>query len=445
MHTAIDERRLLESFLISDTAPPTVDALRPLGLAGWTYLALPTEHPLRAQLRPDFLAMLARHHSLKRALLPLLAAWREADIDVLIFKGFWLSETVYPVPGGRFHRDVDVLLRASTIQAARTIAESLGWCELEVSAGHESSPYAAFSLIRADSSITIDGHQLIVHGRNSWDHAQRRITDAMWHNSRIHEWEGLSVRELDPADAAIALMLHRCWGEQWQLRATDPIDLRMMVQAGRLDRGHVIARALELNCERTVRIFLERCDPWRRRLDLRPISKEDARIFQQAIFMERPFLGLESWQTRARRIPSLSVELMRLLPSFARAQSAMQRGGSVAQVLEALTPALPPERSPLSQRVRTCYAARALESTFGTSRLVGAIALYHALRKQGWPVTLVTGVRRNNGDLIGHAWLELNGEILPESFEPLSPLIYKTSLRYPPPTAEAPSPQQSAG
>jgi len=51
------------------------------------------------------------------------------------------------------------------------------------------------------------------------------------------------------------------------------------------------------------------------------------------------------------------------------------------------------------------------------------------LRQQGWPVTFITGVRRADGSISGHAWIEYEGRVLPELREPVHQ--YALMFRYP--------------
>lgn len=101
----------LASWVLGNGIPPCAGTLREARLAAHAYTVLPADHPLRPSLRPDYLVSLRRHQEIKREIVPLLGAWRAAGLDVLLFKGFQLAEFVYPVPGARFHGDVDVLVR----------------------------------------------------------------------------------------------------------------------------------------------------------------------------------------------------------------------------------------------------------------------------------------------------------------------------------------------
>src|SRR5262249_2875442 len=118
---------LLANWLLGNGPPPSASILRAARLAPYAHSVLPASHPLRPELRRDYVASLGRHERLKTELPALVGAWRAADLDVLLFKGFQLSEFVYPRPGARFHGDVDVLLAPHQRDRAERIARELGW------------------------------------------------------------------------------------------------------------------------------------------------------------------------------------------------------------------------------------------------------------------------------------------------------------------------------
>ena len=94
-------------------------------LQGYAYASLPADHPLRPRLRARYLAMLARHESIKREVAPLFAAWSEAGILPLLMKGFYMAEFIYTAPGMRYHGDVDVVIEPRHLRRAAAIAR--GW------------------------------------------------------------------------------------------------------------------------------------------------------------------------------------------------------------------------------------------------------------------------------------------------------------------------------
>jgi hypothetical protein len=337
------EQERLQAFLAGQDEPPDTGTLRRYGLAGWTFGSRDRKQLGNAELRSDFLQSFHRHYQIRRELRPLLEAWRRAGVECLLFKGFWLSETVYPTPGMRFYGDVDVLLHESQIKLARTVAVELGWIEQQPILAPTTYSHAAFNLVGPDGHTCLDVHRFLIHSSLPWHHAQQRITAAMWARSRARLWEDLHVRELDPVDAALVLVLQRSWGDGWQLKPSDILDLRCLVQTRGVRREQLLARAFELNCSRTLRIFLERCDPWHRRIDLCPPTEEQLRGYQRAVGSERPLLSYERfftiWLNILRRGPGLCVDIAVAVPSVLRARRALRGHRPMSETLQEVTPA----------------------------------------------------------------------------------------------------------
>ena len=428
----------LESFLLGQGEAPGLDLIRRSGLAGWAYTKLPREHPLRPQLRRDYLAAQAHHRTLKREFIPLIDTWRRAGIEVTLFKGFWLAETVFPAAGARLHADVDVLLRPSQVKEARAISQRLGWIDHP---GAMDQPYshAALNLCWPSGQCWVIAHRFVLHSRVRWNRTQRRITDAVWSWSRAQAWERMDVRELDPTDAVLVLMLQRCWKDGWRLRPTDWLDLRQLIEAHSVSRGRLLGRAYALGCARTVLAFLDRCDPWRPSLDLRPPTPQEIKQYRRTVFAERPLLAVEPWLACVPRMPGLLIDVLRVLPSVVRAGIAVRRQRAISEILQQLTPLPGENRSNLQSRVRTVCGVRWAVKLLGRhgDGLLQALALYRALRLEGWPVTFVSGLRRDSDGPTGHAWVELDGRVLPE-LEPRNTLQYVVAFRHPSPAIPQP-------
>jgi hypothetical protein len=429
----LDEQSTLEAWLIGRGKPPPAHVIRKHDLSAWAYVNSRPGDPLHGDLRSDFHRMLRRHYEIRRELLDLFTAWNAAGIDVLPFKGFWLSETCYPVPGARFHGDVDVLFRDSQASDALRVAEQLGW--LNVSAIKPRYSHCVFNLTLPGGHARIDGHRYPIHSRVRINPAQRRVTQAMWSAAQRQQWHDVQVFAFTPIDTILVLMLQRGWGEKWRLKPADPIDLQMLVQKHKVERAAVLARARELGCTRTVRIFLERCDPWAGRLDLTTPAGEVLRGYYRAAAVERPLLAFEANIRRMMAVPAVLHDIISVLPSLMRVRWLLLRRRPITELLHALMPKLPDTNdAAIPQRIRIVrggrLAARLLRGTTGEC-LLRSLVLFHALRARGWEVTLVTGVRRIEGRLTGHAWVELNGDLLPELHERLASQ-YTVSFRYPP-------------
>ncbi len=426
---------LLTNWLLGNGPPPSASVLRAARLAPYAHSVLPAPHPLRAELRRDYVASLGRHQRLKAELQPLLRAWRAADLDVLLFKGFQLSEFVYPRAGARFHGDVDVLLAPHQRDRAEHIARELGW--------HSARPvtwtHNAFCLSRAGGGTRVDAHLEILHVVLPWYRAQQRITEAVWRSARIRLWNGIDIREPCPVDMLlVALVLQRCWGaERWQLKPHDVVDFQYISALDDVSREALWERACALGCERTLAAFLARCDPDSGLLDLRPIAPRERRQLDRAAFHERGLLGgPERMVARALRAPTMTPVGLSFVPLVMRIRRTVRRHPDMRSLLEAVSAmtAAGPLATRLSRELVIAgvrYATRLVGSGRSGPCLVRALAVYAALRQRGWPVEFVTGVRRRGAAIVGHAWVECDGDVLLEMEEPNRCALYEQNFRFP--------------
>jgi len=426
----------IENFLLGAGPPPDVEILRRLDLAAYAYTILPADDSLRASLRPDYLSSLVRHQEIKRELFPLIRAWTEAGIEPILWRGFHLSEFVYPVPGARFHGDVDMLIHPEDEDRASAIAVALGWAEVANTRESRSRYRHTAFCLRGRASL-VEVHRFAIHSLLPWTPVQRRVTQAVWARSRVREWEGVPVREMDPTDALlVGLVLQRCWGDRWHLKPCDPIDFRFLQQRCGLDRERLATRARELGCSRTLRIFLERCDPEEGRLLLGAPSQRQLRGWNRAVFAERGPLGtLQSSLSRLYHLPQYLGDFVYAAPAMFRARRALRRRSAMREVLEALTPVSPGSPPSPAVRRRTVRAVRRLSRVLPRNAegdcLLRSLTIYTKLRREGLPVVFRSGVRRTAEGIVGHAWVELDGVVLPELGEPDNPTLYRVNFTYP--------------
>ncbi|HEY9515049.1 MAG TPA: lasso peptide biosynthesis B2 protein, partial [Gemmatimonadaceae bacterium] len=66
-----------------------------------------------------------------------------------------------------------------------------------------------------------------------------------------------------------------------------------------------------------------------------------------------------------------------------------------------------------------------------------SLAICHAMWREGWPAHFVSGVRREGGELKGHAWVELDGRVIAALCEATNRDRYAVLLEYPRPTEPA--------
>jgi hypothetical protein len=123
------------------------------------------------------------------------------------------------------------------------------------------------------------------------------------------------------------------------------------------------------------------------------------------------------------------VDMLRVLPSVIAVMWRLRQHRDISELLQALTPSTDVTRTTPAWRARTIRGITWLMRIAGSSCLVRSLALYRALRREGWPVTFVSGVATDEGRIKGHAWIELEGQLLP--LLPEAVFSYRTLFRYP--------------
>ncbi len=403
---AVEQERLT-AFLLSRGEPPSPAALRAANLGPYAYAALGGDHPDRPFYGSEFLASLGRHEEIKREVGPLFAAWNEAGIEVLLFKGFPLAEYVYPVPGARFHGDVDVVLRPRDLIHAGRVAARLGWSgrpsPMEAPLPHS---HLAYNLYRPGGNAWLDVQRYVVHCAGLRSVRQRRLTEAVWERAIECEFEDTRVRQPHPVDAAlVCLLVHRAWGsEGWGLKPHDLLDLRFLSERAGVTRAALEARAASWDAAaRSQRCWNGVIRGWdgsamgRPRalqawaLDLRTASEHAPLRAERALVRAARTPGLITGRAAgaarsARRPPG---------PSPRAGPAPAARLGNADGDRPAPRCLTTRESMGLVRGIR--WGERLLPRGDPGGCVVRSLALYRALRLRGLPVTFVSGVRREAG------------------------------------------------
>jgi hypothetical protein len=433
------------AWLVGHADAPPAEQLRAAGVGAYAYTALPAGHPERDLLRMDFMRSVARRMDIRSAVLPLLGALQQAGIPVLVFKGFHLAEFVYPVPGARTYADVDILLHPELAAGARRACEGAGW-RVDYDSAEVGQPHfhTAFELSSPGTGVCVDAHRFALGAMTPGLRLKRKVTAAVWARARERTLEGVTVWEMDPVDALlVGLVLGRTWGaDGWGVKAQDAVDWRLLRDRCGLDDRELDARARELGCGRTLRLFRERCDPDHGRLELGRPPRAWVRRARALSAAECFQLG--ATLLRGVQAPGIAVDVAAALPYVVRARRDVRLQPDLGTLLPSLTPLAASRGTPASRasRFRTirgvCWATRLMTTARGCNCLLRTLALYTALREQGWAVSFVSGERMEEGGLRRHAWLELDGRALPELREFTHADKYRESFRYPPPPPPPP-------
>ena len=411
----IDGLRVLERFLVDGGPLPDTAMLERTGLAPMAYTRLTADDPSRSQLYEAFTRATARHLATKLAFLPLARAWREAGIDVVVFKGFYLAEFVYEQPAQRHYNDIDVLIRPEAWARAESIAVELGWT---IAWRRRESLYrwSHEEAVLTRGTAEVEAHRFVIDCNGSNDALQRRVTAAAWAHSFEVPWEGTSIRALAPADSMLmGLVLARAWsgGDDWHLKTADYPDLRTLATSLGVSREELRRRAAHLGCSRTLELVLRRCDPWRETLDLARPSVWRRHGWYLAVTPERGHLGLERLVGKLKRMPGTIADAVRELPMLLRTWRTLRRGeepltdaGDGRARGGAAMPALEAKER-IVRGVK--WGARLLAFGRDACRLRSR-ALFAALQATPYPARLYEA--RGADDARLHAWIEVDGVIL---------------------------------
>lgn len=420
-----------------DLSAQAIEAVVAAGLAGYALDTLQRARPSdenATALRDDprltqgRLLMAARHATVRRAVEGLLAGWAERGIEALLFKGFYLAEFVYHDSSLRKYSDVDVALRsirdasqAELAADAAQVARQLGWTvtwhygEDPSAGGYHDADYDGHELLQMvheGIGLSLDAHRRLVHKNVNLSRRQDAgvaITAMVWNEARTATLGGVTVLLPDPVDATlIGLIAARSWsGDRYRLRPHDLLDLEALMAFGKFGERRLLERAHEVGLSATTRLFLRRCDPWRRHIDLRAPSPLEAFAYDMLLSAERMPRGLEQLAATIGQFPAKLATVLQELPYVARQLARRRRG-------EDLMLSTRPEiggTTPLLDRRswrRLQYAVRRSMQLLGASpvrdRELALACLYDAALRRGYAV-----VRQEVDERV---WFEYEGRAL---------------------------------
>ena len=385
----------------------------------------------------------ARHMVSKLAFTTLVRAWTDAGLEVLVFKGFALAELAYPDPTWRPYSDIDLALRPPAdgdwrglAKVAAKLAADAGFTVMgrpELSGTFDSLYGASYrgpallQLAEPRNHVSIDVHSRLVHNNHLEGGnvaKQVAMTQAVWRDSHAVTLAGLPVRIPSPVDSAlIGLIVGRTWStDASHLRPHDYLDMQTLYGQG-VTRSALEARSRELGCSRTTRLFLSRCDPATRTLDLRAPNAL-TRVFYDTLHApEHGHRTLDVRLIEARHLPARTLNTAAQLPNVTLHLLTWRNGAPQRWPAEYL----PDGDAELDRDGwhMTQFAVRRAFQLYGLRwperrPEVAAAALLYALRKRGVPAhRRAVAAERQAGD--GSQWeLVLDGEVLRPSVLGLS-------------------------
>ena len=440
-YVQISSMNQLELFLVGQLPANEIpaDLMRDSRLAGLLYSNLSKDHPAKPVLRASFLSTTARHALIKSHIIQLVKAWNAVGIVPMLFKGFMLAEFVYDTPANRYYGDVDVILPEQEAARAASIAAQLpGWSEVwNRRAALASTSHEESQLLTLDRSTSVDLHRFAIHNAGSWTRLASRVSDSVWNTKREIEWEECRIYIPSPEDCVLfGVVLSRMWDNHPGIKPHDVVDLRCIVKKWNLTRETLYARAQEIGCEGALSVFLLRCDPWHKILNLSPLNTRETSLWRQSFPQSWRFTWHFNWfDYRIQRLIPLLLVSLEQFSNVIRAKALLRHHKDLFDIARENEP-LPKTQSDKSLKriLRVAYGVRMVLLLVGPRKdacVPRSLAVYHALRAEGHNVEFVSGVRRINGKLEGHAWVEVNGLPLEVFNDIASPQMFKENFRYP--------------
>ena len=397
------------------------------GLGGAVLARLPQGHPLAPKLTAQRFALMARHMRVKAALIPLLTAWDAAGIRAVLLKGFASAEFVYADPSQRFYGDVDVLIDERDAVRAVRLARNLQW----IDDGFVDVPrlwtHEVAHLYSPDREVRIDVHRRVARKILGTSLKVKRATWHLWTSAQSARLGSAPVWLPDPRDQVLMLALTRGWSaETGRLKPADPLDLSQMYARYGLTDAAVLDRAATLGCLHTMRATLRACRAVA--LDERP---ERWRIRRSAL-LDLNMIPLDRVLGRVQRLPSLLRDTLAVLPDALRVRRAIARGGDPRELPArwTLAPARQPTVVAVARAMRGANWALRLTYPGGATCVPRSLTRYAALCRAGVPVTFISGVRRAETGVEGHAWVELPYPLDNDYGEPGARTLYRELFRH---------------
>ena len=428
----------LEKFVMGDhNAPISVATLVNARLAGYAYRSIPEDHALREDLREPRRSLEIRHQLVKLQLVPLLKAWNDAGIKAMFIKGFWLAEFIYERPGDRGYGDIDVLMPEEQTQHAIQLAQVLGWKVVfnrRTSANLHSHEEA--HLVSSDGHVNIDLHRFVLQTIQLWGHYHpKHLTNIMWASTIQQTWEGTTVWLPNPLDGLILNLLNRARGDLWQRRISDLPDALAVIHHAQISREAFLARTKELKVTNTANTTLQTCDPWNNQISTTPPNVWQRIGLNIKTASEIGVYELEQIQFQVNRALNAINGLFTMLPIVLRVKRELKRQPDLYQIFQTLE-----QRYPAKTAANDAELIRLKRGTLLTFMILGprqdacvprSLALYLALNQRNIKVHFVSGVRRVQGKMTGHAWLEWRGRPLENLGDHDAPELFKENFRYP--------------
>lgn len=173
-----------------------------------------------------------KNASIARQVVDIARIGAEVGVEVALLKGTHLARSVYPDPGARSMRDIDLLVVPEQTEslAAALIERGYAWVE----------PIQDVDDYHLPPLVLPDGAEVEIHSGLEPDHAPFRTDiEALWARTVPSQIEGQSVRVLAPEDVLAHVCVHTAFNHEFKLglRGSCDADALIRTTGSSLDWG----------------------------------------------------------------------------------------------------------------------------------------------------------------------------------------------------------------
>ncbi|WP_124079634.1 lasso peptide biosynthesis B2 protein [Pigmentiphaga humi] len=400
-------------------------------LTGWLFGVLPDGHSLRRLLGLEYTRHKMQKAVLETAFAELRQCWNASDMRYYAFKG-GVFQHAYPDRLMRSHGDIDLYVPPESLPEAVSRLPA-GWAF--VPAPPDSKSHNAGTLLNGQGRKIADIHRSLMPLGSMNARRSKALHAALEAHSMELAVDGApSIPAFDWTGQVLAgLVINRGWcGDHWRLKASDYLDLQVLLESGRVTMDGLRRRAAVLGLRHSLEAFLSICDPARQRLVLEHTvrSRLLARLLLDRAAMRdgyfpRYYLG---------KAVGLLRDLVLFAPILLDVLGSLRRHSNPHDVVRGLKR----RRGMHWDELRYLSAARWSTALVRKARITQAgacvirsLAVLAALRNDGRRATWVQGFRKTptDGGLPGHAWVEVEGRILDGHDDPNVHAHFTVSLR----------------